>query len=328
MSRSVRVAPTLATIVAASLAWLGPSAAQDFPNRPVTMVVPYGPGSPADIIGRLLAQGMTESLGQPVVVENVAGAGGTTGVNRVAKSPPDGYAFVQGGTGTHAISQTLYKKPLYDAATDFAPMGLVGETPLILVTRKDLPADDLKGFIAYAKSHPMSYGSAGVGSATHLGCALLAQAAGFDATHVPYRGMGAVLQDLTAGRIDFGCDFVLGAIPQIEGKSVKGLAVLTQQRSPALPNTPTADEQGMKGFEAYNWNAMFLPKGTPAPVVRKLNAALGHALDSPVVKERFSKLGATIPPVERRSPEYLGAFVQSEIAKWAAPIKASGATAD
>ncbi len=131
MSRSVRVAPTLATIVAASLAWLGPSAAQDFPNRPVTMVVPYGPGSPADIIGRLLAQGMTESLGQPVVVENVAGAGGTTGVNRVAKSPPDGYAFVQGGTGTHAISQTLYKKPLYDAATDFAPMGLVGETPLI-----------------------------------------------------------------------------------------------------------------------------------------------------------------------------------------------------
>jgi tripartite-type tricarboxylate transporter receptor subunit TctC len=302
--------------------------AQEWPTRPVTLVVPYGAGSPADVLGRMLAQRMSEVLGQQVVVENVAGAGGTLGVSRTAKAPADGYLFVQGGTGTHAQSQSLYKSPPYDAANDFTPLALITESPLVLVVRKDLPANDLQGFVAHAKANPTTYGSAGIGSSTHLGCALLADAAGFKATHVPYRGMGPVMQDLTAGRIDFGCDFVLGALPQIEGQALKALAVLTKDRSQAMPSVPTADEQGLKGFEAYNWNAMFLPKGTPDRIVRKLHGALMQALDTPAVRERLLKLGAVIPVPERRTPEYLDTFVKSEIAKWAGPIKASGATAE
>lgn len=317
------VATSLAFFVLASA-----SNAQDFPSRPVTLVVPYGAGSPADVLGRLLAQRMTETLGQQIVVENVGGAGGTTGASRVMKAPPDGYQFVQGGTGTHAQSQSLYKQPPYDAAADFTPLMLITESPLVLVVRKDLPAKDLKEFIAYAKANPVTYGSAGVGSSTHLSCALLADAGGFKATHVPYRGMGPVMQDLTAGRIDFGCDFVLGALPQVQGQALKALAVLTKHRSEAMADVPTADEQGLKGFEAYNWNAMFLPKGTPEPVVRKLHDALMQTLDTPSIKERLLKMGAVVPAPERRTPEYLGAFVRSEIAKWAGPIKASGATAE
>ncbi|AMN44356.1 Bug family tripartite tricarboxylate transporter substrate binding protein [Rhodoplanes sp. Z2-YC6860] len=317
-----------AAILSAFLAVSAGAQAQDFPTRPVTMVVPYGAGSPADVIGRLLAQRMSEALGQQVVVENIAGAGGTVGVTRVAKAPPDGYMFVQGGTGTHAQSQTLYKNPPYDAANDFTPLALIAESPLVLEVRKDLPADDLKAFIAYAKTHPTTYGSAGVGSATHLSCALLTDAAGFNATHVPYRGMGPVMQDLTAGRIDFGCDFVLGALPQVEGKVLKALAVLTKERSAAMPDVPTASEQGLKDFEAYNWNAMFLPKGTPEPVVNKLHAALMTALDTPLVQERLLKLGAVIPKPGQRTPAYLREFVKSEIVKWAGPIKASGAAAE
>ena len=319
--------PRVAVALLLGCCALGATAqAQDYPTRPVTLVVPYGAGSPADVLGRLLAQRISEILGQQVIVENVAGAGGVTGVNRVAKAAPDGYQFVQGGTGTHAQSQTLYKNPPYNAVTDFTPLALITESPLVLVARKDLPADDLAGFIAYAKAKPATYGSAGVGSATHLGCALLGQAAGVTITHVPYRGMGPAMQDITAGRIDFGCDFVLGALPQIEGKLVKPIAVLTRDRSPALPNVPTAHEQGLANFEAYNWNAMFLPKGTPDTVVKRLHAALMQTLETPAVRDRLRNLGAVIPPPERRTPEYLARFVEAEIAKWAGPIKASGAT--
>lgn len=307
---------------------IGAAHAQDFPNRPVTLVVPYAAGSPADILGRVLGLQMAKSLGQPVIIENVVGAGGTTGSSRVAKSPPDGYAFVQGGTGTHAQSQSLYKQPPYDAVNDFTPLALITESPLVLVVRKDLPAKNLQEFIEYAKKNPTTYGSAGIGSSTHLSCALLADAAGFKATHVPYRGMGPVMQDLTAGRIDFGCDFVLGALPQVEGQSLKALAVLTKTRSQAMPQVPTAEEQGLKNFEAYNWNAMFLPKGTPDAIVAKLHGALMQALDTPAVRDRLEKLGAVILPAERRTPAYLGTFVKGEIDKWAGPIKASGATAE
>jgi tripartite-type tricarboxylate transporter receptor subunit TctC len=310
------------------LAPVGVAQAQDWPTRLVTLVVPYGAGSPADVLGRLLAQRMAEILGRQVVVENVVGAGGVTGANRVAKAAPDGYQLVQGGTGTHAMSQTLYKTPPYNAAKDFTPLALITESPLVLIARKDLPADDLKDFIAYAKSNPATYGSAGVGSATHLGCALLSDAAGFKATHVPYKGMGPVMQDLTAGRIDFGCDFVLGAMAPIEGNLVKPIAVLTRDRSPALPDVRTAHEQGLANFEAYNWNAMFLPPGTPDAIVKRLHAALMQTLETPAVRDRLMKLGAVIPPAERRAPEYLARFVESEIAKWAGPIKASGASAE
>ena len=319
----------LAVALGCLLALAAPLRAQEWPARPLTMVVPYGPGSPADVLGRLLAQRMGELLGQRIIVENLGGAGGTTGVNRVARAEPDGYQFVLGGTGTHAHSQTLYRKPLYNAATDFAPVALVAESPLVLIARNDLPADDLAGFIAYAKAHPdMTYGSAGIGSATHLGCALLDLAIGTSHTHVPYRGMGPVMQDLTAGRIDFGCDFVLGALPQVEARTVKAIAILTRERSPALPRLASAQEQGLAGFEAYVWNALFLPRGTPPAIVARLNAAAVGALDTPAVRDRLQSLGAVIPPPARRTPEYLARFVDSEIAKWAAPIRASGVTVD
>jgi tripartite-type tricarboxylate transporter receptor subunit TctC len=310
------------------LALFGVAQAEIWPERPITLVVPYAAGSPADTIGRLLAEQITGMLAQRVVIENMPGAGGTIGSARVAKAPPDGYLAVQGGTGTHAQSQTLYKTPPYDAANDFTPVALIGESPLVLVTRDDLPASDLKSFIAYARANPTTYGSAGVGLSTHLSCALLTGAAGFNATHVPYRGMGLVIQDITAGRVDFACDFVLDALPQVQAGNIKALAVLTKKRSEALANVPTADEQGLSGFDAYNWNAVFLPKATPEAITRKLNAALVQALDAPAIKDTFSKLGVVIPPSEHRTPEYLGAFVKSEIAKWSAPIKASGATAE
>jgi tripartite-type tricarboxylate transporter receptor subunit TctC len=305
---------SIAGLWLALLALAGVAQAQDWPSRPITMVVPYGAGSPADVLGRLLVPRMTEILGQQIVVENVGGAGGVTGVNRVAKAAPDGYQFVLGGVGTHAQSQSLYKNPPYNAATDFAPIGLVTEAPLVLVARKDLPGEGLAGFIAHAKANPMTYGSAGVGSATHLGCALVGDALGMKFTHVPYRGMGPVMQDLTAGRIDFGCDLVLGAKPQIDGGTVKAIAVLTRERSPALPSVPTAQEQGLARFEAYMWNGFFLPKGTPEPIVKRLHAALDTALETPVVRDRLQGGGSIIPPPERRSPEYLARFVESEIA--------------
>jgi tripartite-type tricarboxylate transporter receptor subunit TctC len=321
---------TIGAALAAVLALTMPAFAQTWPTRPVTMVIPFAAGGPTDVLGRVMAQRMSEILGQQVVAENVGGAGGMVGSQRVAKADPDGYTFVLGTVGTHAQNQTLYKKPLYHAATDFLPVALIAEVPLILITRKDFPAANLQEFIAYAKQNQgkMTYGSAGPGSATHLGCVLLDAAMGTKIQHVPYRGTGPAMQDLVTGRIDFLCEIVTTALPQIQGGAVKALATLTKTRSTVLPDLPTADEQGLKGFEAYTWNAFFLPKGTPEPIAKRLHDATVEAMDSPMVKERLSSLGASLVAPERRSPEYLAKFVQSEIEKWAAPIRASGVSVE
>jgi len=265
-----------------------------------------------------------------VVIENVGGAGGMTGAARVAQSAPDGYTFGLGTVGTHAQGQSLYKKPLYNAATDFTPVALIAEVPIVLIARKDFPANNLKEFVDYAKKNQgkMTFGSAGTGSATHLGCVVLNTAMGTSITHVPYRGTGPAMQDLQGGRIDFLCEVVSTAKPQIDGNTVKAVAILTKQRSPALPNVPTAVEQGLPDVEAYTWNAIFLPKGAPDAIVKKLHDATLAAMHTPSVKERLEGLGAMIVPDDRATPQYLGNFVKSEIEKWAAPIKASGATAD
>jgi tripartite-type tricarboxylate transporter receptor subunit TctC len=301
-------------------------AQQDWPTRPVTMVIPFAAGGPTDVLGRVMAERMSQILGQQVVVENVGGAGGMTGSQRVARAAPDGSSFVLGTVGTHAQNQTLYKKPAYDAAGDFAPAAFIAEVPLILITRKDFPASNLQEFIKYAKENAgkMTFGSAGAGSATHLGCVLLNSAIGIDISHVPYRGTGPAMQDLAGGRIDYMCEIVTTALPQIEGGAVKALATLTKARSPVLPKLATADEQGLKDFEAYTWNAFFLPKGTPEPIVKKLHEASVQAMETPAVKDRLQGLGASLVAPERRSPDYLAKFVKSEIEKWAAPIKASG----
>jgi len=313
--------------VGALLALTGTAAAQqDWPTRPITMVIPFAAGGPTDVLGRVFAERMSQILGQQVVVENVGGAGGMAGAQRVAKAEPNGSQFVLGTVGTHAQNQTLYKKPAYDAANDFAPVVFMAEVPLVLITRKDFPANNLQEFIAYAKANQakMNYGSAGAGSATHLGCVLLNSAIGVDISHVPYRGTGPAMQDLAGGRIDYMCEIVTTALPQIEGGAVKALATMTKTRSPVLKDLPTADEQGLKNFEAYTWNAFFFPKGTPEPIVKKLHDATVQAMETPAVKQRLEGLGVSLVPPERRSVEYLGKFVRSEIEKWAAPIKSSG----
>jgi tripartite-type tricarboxylate transporter receptor subunit TctC len=313
-----------------SIVITGPALAQSYPNKPMTMIIPFAAGGPTDVLGRVMAQRMSELLGHQVIVENVGGAGGMTGSKRVADAAPDGYTFVLGTVGTHAQSQTIYKKPLYNSATDFTPVALVAEVPIVLITRKDLPVKDLKEFIAYAKANQskMQYGSAGAGSATHLGCVLLNYLIGVDITHVPYRGTGPAMQDLQGGRIDYLCEVVSTAKPQIDGGTVKAIAIMTKEQSKALPNVPTGLEQGTPNLEAYTWNAIFLPKGTPADIVKKLHAATVEAMKTPSVRERLEGLGAMIVSEDRATPEYLGQFVKSEIEKWAAPIKASGVTVD
>jgi tripartite-type tricarboxylate transporter receptor subunit TctC len=323
-------ATLVAALILATPTFAGRVAAQDWPTQPLTMVVPFAAGGPTDVLGRVLAAQLSEILGKPVVVKNVPGAGGMTGSNSVAQATPDGYQFVLGSLGTHAMNQTLYKKPLYNAATDFAPVALISEVGLVLITRKDLHPDNLQQFIAYAKVNQakMQYGSAGAGTTTHIGCAMLNRAIGVEVAHIPYRGGGPALLDLIAGRIDYMCSIASTAAPAIEAKTVKVIAMLTSTRSQALPNLPTAQEQGLKGFEVYNWNAVFLPRGTRPAIVKKLNEALIRVMDMPAFRERLKSINETVPAPERRSPGYLKKLVVSEIDKWAAPIRSSGMTAD
>jgi tripartite-type tricarboxylate transporter receptor subunit TctC len=316
---------------AAALVALGGGAlGQAWPTKPVTMVVPFAAGGPTDLLGRVFADRLSQILGQTVVVENVTGAGGMLGAQKVAQARPDGSSFLLGTVGTHAVNQTLYKKPLYNAETDFAPAALVAEVPLVLITKKDLPASDLKAFVAYAKANgaKMNFGSAGNGSATHLGCLLLNAAIGTDIQHVPYRGTGPAMQDLTGGQIDFLCEVVSTALPQIQGKAVKPIAILSKTRSAALPELATADEQGLKEFEAYTWNAFYFPKGTPEPIVKRLSEAAVEAIRTPALRQRLEGLGVQLVADERTTPEYLRQFTASEIKKWAAPIKAANVEAD
>ncbi|HEY4407303.1 MAG TPA: tripartite tricarboxylate transporter substrate-binding protein [Xanthobacteraceae bacterium] len=313
----------------ALLALTSTAMAQNFPNHPMVMVIPFAAGGPQDVLGRIIAQSMSEGLGQQVIIENVGGAGGMTGSVRVAQAAPDGYTMVLGSVGTHAQNQSLFKKPLYDAAADFTPVALVAETPIALITRKDLPPNNFKEFVAYAKANQakMQYGSAGAGSATHLGCVVLNYVIGVDITHVPYRGTGPAMQDLAGGRIDYLCDIIATAKPQIDAGAVKGLAIMTKERAAVLPNLPTTLEQGTD-VQAYTWSAVFLPKGAPDAVVQKLNGAIVKAMHTPLVRDRMAGLGAVLVADDRATPQYLGQFVKSEITKWAAPIKASGVTID
>jgi tripartite-type tricarboxylate transporter receptor subunit TctC len=308
-------------------AFAGGAAAQTYPSGPVTMVIPFAAGGPTDVLGRIVGENMSRSLGQAVIIENVGGAGGVVGSSRVAKGKTDGSQFLLGTVGTHAQNQTLYAKPQYDAVADFDPVILIAEVPLVLVTNKELPSHNLQEFIAYAKANKgkLNFGSAGTGSATHLGCVLFNSVAGIEAAHVPYRGSDPAMNDIIGGQIQYLCDAISTAKPQIDADTVKAMAFMGKQRSPVLPNLATADEQGLKGFEAYTWNAIFVAKGTPSDIIQKLHGAALAAMNDAGVKKRLGDLGAQIVSAERASPDYLGGFVKSEIEKWAAPIRASGA---
>jgi tripartite-type tricarboxylate transporter receptor subunit TctC len=312
--------------LAAALA-SGMANAQQWPTHTLTMINPFAAGGPNDVPGRLFAQRMGEILGQKVIIENVGGAGGMTRAMRVAHAAPDGYTFLQGTVGTQVQSQALHKKPAYDALKDFASVGLFLEAPLVLVARKDFPASNLKDFIAYAKANgsKMQYASAGTGSAIHLGCALLNSVAGLDIVHVPYRGSNPAMQDLMGGRVDYLCDIITTAKPQIEAGTIKPIATLTDARSPALPQVPTAIEQGLD-VQAYTWNAFFVPKGTPQPVVDKLNHAMVEAMHTPELRQALEKVGLRIVPDDRATPQYLDGYLKSELTKWTDVIKKAGIT--
>jgi tripartite-type tricarboxylate transporter receptor subunit TctC len=322
-----RLFAVVALALAAQLQNVMSACAQDWPSRTMTLVYPFGAGSSADILARLLAARLQDILGQPVVVENVAGAGGMTGSNRVAKAAPDGYQFVLGGTFM-TLNQSLYKHPLYNVAADFAPVALVAELPAVLITRKDLPANNLTEFIAYAKANEakMQYGSPGVGSAPHLTCALLNAVAGINVTHVPYRNTAQPIQEMIAGRIDYFCPLAALAIPQIKGNAVKGIATFSRDRLPVLPNLASAREQGFPNLEVLTWYGLLLPKNTSAPIVARLHDATIKAMATPAVQEQLAGLGYTMIDPDRRSSVYFQKLIETEIDRWGAVIKAAGVT--
>jgi tripartite-type tricarboxylate transporter receptor subunit TctC len=319
--RMMTVAATLWFATASALA-------QSWPTRPITLVVPFAAGGTSDVIARLVAEGLRAQLGQPVLVENLGGAGGMLGASRVAKSPPDGYQIVLGNVGTHAQNQSLYKRPLYNVVTDFTPVALVTDQSLVLVVRKDFPAGNLREFTAYAKANQarLQYGSAGAGSSNHLACALLNSALGVDITHVPYRSGAQAMQDMLAGRIDYQCPSAPTAIPQMEAGTVKALAILSRNRSASMPTLPSAHEQGLTDFDIPTWYALFLPAGTPVSIVQQVNRAAVATLAMPLVQQRLKDIGSDLVAPERMTPDHLATFVATEVEKWARVIKASGIT--
>jgi len=313
-----------------AVVWPVSAQAQDYPSRPVTIVVPFAAGGTFDVVGRIISARMQELLGQPVVIENAAGAGGIVGVKRVLSNPPDGYTVLFGTVGTHAYNQTIYRKRRYDAAADFTPVTLFSEQSMVLEGRKELPANTLAEFMALLKANgaKMQYGSAGAGSTTHLACSLLNARIGVTIAHVPYRGGGPAVNDLVGGQIDYFCGNLGGAVPLIVGKQVKALAVLSRERSPLMPELPTAHEQGLTDFDVLTWTAFFLPKGAPRPVVERLVEVTHAAMETPAIKKRMLDIGVTGVAPARRSPEYLAKFVADEIARWEEPIKSAGLQID
>src|SRR5215211_4958987 len=317
-------------VLAAGSASVANAGTPDWPNRPVTMVVPTAAGGTLDLVGRILGPRLSELLGKPVVIENVGGTGGVIGASRIAKSVPDGHQILLGTGGTQAQSQSIYRRPPYDALADFSAVTLLVKMPVVLTARKDLPVTNFHEFTAYAKANQgtMQYGSPGAASGPHLACALLNAVIGISVTHLPYRGGAQALQDLIAGRTDYQCMLAGIAIPPIEGKLINPIAVLSEERSAALANVPSAREQGLDDLEAGDWLGLFVPTGTPAEIIHKLHVAASEGLDHPAVSQRLQEIGASIVPRERRGPEYLRDFLPNEIAKWAEVVKKAKVQAD
>ena len=303
-----------------------PASAETWPSRVITLVVPFGAGSGTDIIARIVAAKASEIIGKQIIVEDIGGGGGTIAVSRVARADPDGYHFIIGAVDTFAQAQYLFENPPSNTMTDFEPIALAVEQPLVFVARKELPVNNLTEFAAYLKSHQneMKFGSAGVGAAPYLACAMINKAVGATAIHVPYRAAAPALQDMLAGDIDYYCPLAVSAIPFVKNNSLKLLAVLTPARSPIFPDLPTAREQGIDVTDGYYWNGFFAPKGTPTEIINKLSAAISTALDDPTVQERLREFAATVVPADRRSPDYLKSYLGEEIKKWSVIMKDNG----
>ena len=317
-------------VALASLALSTAASAQDWPNRPVTMVVPYLAGGPVDTVGRIMAQGLSEVLGQQVVVENVGGAGGMTGAAKVARAAPDGYTFLLGGTATMTSVPALNgKKTPYDPLTDFTHVIQFADSARILLTRKDFPANSLQEFVVYAKAHSetLKYASSGTGAGAHVCALLLDQAMGLKITHIPYRGTAPAMQDLIAGRVDYLCEQVSTAVQQIQGGTVKAIATMGLNRSDVLPDLPSAAEAGF-AINCASLSAFSFPKGTPEAIVDRLAEATNKAVALKFVRERFATLGISVEPPERRTREYYRNSLAPEIARQTAVLKAAGVTAE
>ena len=299
------------------VAGLNGAGAQDYPARTVTIIVPFAAGGPADITGRIVADIFSRHLNQKFVVENVGGAGGTTGALRAARAPADGYTILSGHLGTNALAAAFYPNLGYDPQKDFEPIGLSAEYPEVLVVRKDFPANNLKEFVAYAKSNTskLNVGHAGLGSVSYIGCLLLNAAIGIKPTMVPFTGTAPVLNAMLAGEIDYECDPVLGTLGQVRAGSVRALAVAARKRSPMLPDVPTSHEQGLPQFDIAPFYAVFVPSGTPQPIIEKLAEALNKGLSEEAVQKRLADLGADIVEPGRRGPKALADLVKSESAR-------------
>lgn len=318
-------------LVSASLATVAayPSAAEDFPTRPITVVVPFAAGGPVDVLSRIVADRMRQFLGQPVIVEDVTGAAGSIGVGRVAHAAPDGYTLSHGIWSTHVVNGAVYKLS-YDVLNDFAPVALLTNNPQIIVARKSLPADDLRGLIAWLKANPDKAlaGTAGVGAPQHVFGIFFQQATGTRFGFAHYRGGAPAMEDLVAGRIDLIIADQVTALPQIRGGSIKAYAVTAQSRLVAAPDIPTVDEAGLPTFHTSVWNAVWAPRGTPSPVIGKLNGAIVNALGDAALRARLAALGQQVVAREQETPEVLGALQSAEIKKWWPIIRAAGIRAE
>jgi tripartite-type tricarboxylate transporter receptor subunit TctC len=300
-----------------------PAQAQTYPTRSITMIVPFAAGGPTDVISRIVTAHMAQTLGQTIIIENVVGAGGTTATTRASKAANDGYTLITGHMGTHAASVPLYPKLAYHPETNFEPVALLAGTPILILARKDFPPKDLKEFVTYVKANAekVNAAHAGVGSVSHVSCQLLESILAVKPISVPFNGTGPAMNALVGGQVDYMCDQIVNAVPQINGGTIKAYAIATAERNPSLPNVPTTTEAGLPAFQAQAWNAIFAPKGTPADVVAKLNAAVVKALDDEGVRKRLLDLGSVIPGTADRTPAALGTLVKSEIAKWTPVLK-------
>ncbi|MBR1125351.1 tripartite tricarboxylate transporter substrate binding protein BugD [Bradyrhizobium lablabi] len=311
-------------VIAALGAWSGQGHAQQaYPTRNITMIVPFAAGGPTDVIARIVTGHMAQTLGQTIIIENVVGAGGTTASARAARATPDGYTLITGHMGTHAASVPLYPNLAYHPEKSFEPVALLAGTPILILARKDFPAKDLKEFIAYVKANESKVNAAhaGVGSVSHVSCQLLESILKIKPVSVPFNGTGPAMNALVAGQVDYMCDQIVNAVPQINGGTIKAYAVATPERNPSLPDVPTTKEAGLPEFQAQAWNAIFAPKGTPKEIIEKVNAAAAKALNDENVKKRLLELGSVIPAPADRTPEALGTLVKSEVAKWTPVLK-------
>ncbi len=313
----------LVVALAAMLASSGSAAAQGYPSRPITMVVGFAAGGAADSVARIIAEGMRASLGQPVVIENVSGAGGSIGVGRAVRAAPDGYTVSFGSWGTHVVNGALY--PLqYDLLNDLDPVALVASQPMLLITKKDIPAKDLRELIAWLKANPgkASVASAGVNSASHIAAMFFQKESGTQLQHIPYRGGSLAIQDLVSGQVEMMVGPIAEMLPPVREGLLKGMAVTAKQRAAAAPDIPSVDEAGLPGIHIENWNGLWVPAKTPRAIVDRLNAAAKDALADPNVRTRLAHIGQEIPPPSEQTPETLGALQKAEAERWWPILKA------